>query len=424
MPAEIPSPHGGKLVDLRLEQGAAEEAIARLDGLGKNKFLAKLLEDHHYWDLVLLAVGAYSPLGGYLSSADYRNVLAECRLESGLLWSVPISLPLSSAEAEWLTSNRAESIALLFNVNQDGAGSEALTKDLSTTGGWSSTVADLLGIVELDEVFRVDIEEEALAVFKTSDPAHPGVARLVEDGPYRASGRVSIVKDIEAPYPGYPFTPSETRRAISEAGWRSVVAFQTRNPIHRAHEYLCKCALEITDGLLIHPVVGTTKDDDIPAAVRMGCYEALVENYFPKDRVMIACFPAPMRYAGPREALHHALIRKNYGASHFIIGRDHAGVGNYYGTYEAQEFVSSFDVSELGITPLYFEHAFYCTRCGQMATSKTCGHPEADHSHLSGTRVRQYLREGRSLPDSFTRPEVAALLRSRASEFADSGEDR
>lgn len=418
MPADVPSPHGGELVDLRLAngaQGGSEDAISSyLDSFGSSRVAAKRIHDHHYWDLVLMATGAYSPLTGYMPKRDYYSVLEECRLESGLLWAIPISLPLEPSEAQRLISGRAEALALIAPRTAPGHGGGG--NELFDGEWWRPEQGTPLAVVELEDVFEVDIEREARAVFKTEDGRHPGVARLIEDGPYRAAGRVRVVKSIDPPYPGYPYTPQETRRAFAEAGWRTVVAFQTRNPIHRAHEYLCKCALEITDGLLIHPVVGTTKDDDIPADVRMSCYETLVEHYFPKDRVMIACFPAPMRYAGPREALHHALVRRNYGASHFIIGRDHAGVGDFYGTYEAQEFVSSFEVSELGIVPLLFEHAFYCTGCAQMATAKTCGHAESERKHLSGTRVRQYLREGRPLPETFTRPEVAELLRRHASE--------
>ncbi len=424
MPAETLPPHGGQLVDLRCGSERAEEILTLLTEQPASRVVYKRLHDHHYWDLVLLAVGAYSPLVGYLGREDYRNVLSECRLSSGLLWSIPISLPLSREEYEAVTSQGAELVALVepWRDLKGGAGTasprppEGLTTSTATlSDGAQSTrpqgeTVSPLAVLELKEVFEVDVEAEAEAVFKTKDTRHPGVARLLEDGPYRAAGRVSVLRDLPPPYAGYPFTPAETRRAFSEAGWRTVVAFQTRNPIHRAHEYLCKCALEMVDGLLIHPVVGTTKDDDIPSDVRMTCYEVLVENYFPKDRVMIACLPAPMRYAGPREALHHALIRKNYGATHFIIGRDHAGVGSYYGTYEAQEFVSSFDPDELGLTPLFFEHAYYCRGCAQMATSKTCGHPDSYHEHLSGTKVRELLREGKALPETFSRPEVARVL--------------
>ncbi|MER3395701.1 MAG: sulfate adenylyltransferase [Acidimicrobiia bacterium] len=413
MPAEIPSPPRGELVDLRLyddSQGdsSEEKVVSYLDSLKGTKVMVKRIQDHHYWDLVLLAIGAYSPLEGYLSKRDYNCVLQECRLESGALWAIPISLPFDDEEANAVASERVGAVALV--ASGEPAGNVAYSEQQ----WWSPELGKPLAIIELQDVFEVDLATEARAVFKTDDERHPGVARLFEDGRYRAAGRVKVLEKIDPPYPGYAFTPQETRRAFIEAGWKKVVAFQTRNPIHRAHEYLCKCALEITDGLLIHPVVGTTKDDDIPADVRMSCYEALVEHYFPKDRVMIASFPAPMRYAGPREALHHALVRRNYGASHFIIGRDHAGVGNYYGTYEAQEFVSSFDISELGIVPLFFEHAFYCVKCDQMATAKTCGHSESERRHLSGTRVREYLRQGRSLPESFTRPEVAELLRRHA----------
>ncbi len=409
MSVEIPLPHGGKLCDLRLDEGAAQKTLSRLEDLGEAKILRKRLDDHLYWDLVLLAVGAYSPLEGYMGSRDYRSVLDECRLDSGLLWAIPISLPLREEEAAEISSMKKE-VVVLFPPGAEGAD----TNDRGSRCPENEDFGSPLAVVEIEEVFEIDAEDEASKVFRTTDPNHPGVARLLTDGRFRVGGRVEVVGRIESPYPSYPFTPEETRRAFEEAGWKTVVAFQTRNPIHRAHEYLCKCALEITDGLLIHPVVGTTKDDDIAADVRMRCYEVLIEHYFPKDRVMIACFPAPMRYAGPKEALHHAIVRRNYGASHFVIGRDHAGVGDYYGTYEAQEFVSSFDYSELGITPLFFEHAFYCQSCGGMATSKTCGHPDSDHRHLSGTKVREYLREGKALPQSFTRPEVAELLRSHA----------
>lgn len=375
-----------------------EESVGLLPALA--------LRDHEYWDLVLLVTGAYDPLRGYLSAADYQSVMERCRLADGTLWSIPIGLSVGHRDAEELSER-----STLVLVRSQEAGEEfeerAGRKRLLR---WDPSTQRPLALVHVEEVFEVDPTAEAESVFGTADSAHPGVARLLAEGRFRVAGRVEGLAEFPPPHPGYPFTPAQVRAALEAAGWKTVVAFQTRNPIHRAHEYLCKCALETVDGLLIHPVVGTTKDDDVPADVRMRCYEALVANYFPKNRVLVACFPSPMRYAGPREALHHALVRRNYGATHFIIGRDHAGVGDYYGTYEAQEFVGRFDPAELGIQPLFFEHAFYCHACESMATSKTCGHASDFHAHLSGTKVRAMLRNGEQLPSTFTRPEVAAVL--------------
>jgi sulfate adenylyltransferase len=391
------------LVDLALPLEEKNRLLAELESAVScgNAPCAIRVSEHEYWDLLLLATGAYTPLDGYLSKENYFSVLESCRLSDGALWSIPICLSLNEADARALASSDRGAVVLLGPAGRGPSEPKVVRLQHEDRP---------LGVVEVDEIFSVDPLEEARAVYRTDDPQHPGVARLLSDGTYRLAGKVKILAEFESPYAGYPFTPAETRKAIAEMGWRHVVAFQTRNPIHRAHEYLCKCALEVVDGLMIHPVVGTTKDDDVPAEVRMRCYEVLVENYFPKDRVLVACFPSPMRYAGPREALHHLLVRRNYGATHMIIGRDHAGVGNYYGTYEAQEFVSSFDSAELGIQPLFFEHAFYCNRCESMATSKTCGHDESARMHLSGTKVRQMLAEGVDLPATFTRREVAEVL--------------
>lgn len=375
-----------------------EESVGRLPAL--------VLRDHEYWDLVLLVTGAYAPLRGYLSAADYQSVMERCRLADGTLWSIPIGLSVDHKDAEELSEQSTLVLVRSHETDQEfeePAGPSRLIL-------WDPSTQLPLAAVRVEEVFEVNPAAEAEAVFGTADPAHPGVARLLSEGRFRVAGCVEGLAELPPPHPGYPFTPGQVRTALEAAGWKTVVAFQTRNPIHRAHEYLCKCALETVDGLLIHPVVGTTKDDDVPAEVRMRCYEALVANYFPKDRVLVACFPSPMRYAGPREALHHALVRRNYGATHFIIGRDHAGVGDYYGTYEAQEFVGRFDPAELGIQPLFFEHAFYCHACESMATSKTCGHSPDFHAHLSGTKVRAMLKNGEQLPNTFTRPEVAAVL--------------
>jgi sulfate adenylyltransferase len=362
------APHGGRLVD---RTGPRPDGIERLEQIP--------LTSREVSDLEMLASGALSPLEGFMGRNDYERVVEEMRLERGLPWALPVCLA----------------------VDLPPQGEEVTLTDES---------GHALAVLEVDEVFEYDREREAERCFRTTDEAHPGVARLYQQKPLYLSGRVTVFERLPTLFPKLALDPLDTRRTFDERGWRRVVGFQTRNPIHRAHEYLTKGALETVDGLLIHPLIGDTKSDDVPAGTRVECYRVLVENYYPADRVVVSAFPAAMRYAGPREAIWHAICRKNYGCSHFIVGRDHAGVGDYYGTYDAQLIFEEFEPHELEIEPMFFEHAFFCRVCGQMATPKTCPHGGDDHVFLSGTKVRELLAAGELPPVEFSRPEVAKVL--------------
>jgi len=335
-------------------------------------------------DLELIANGAYSPLEGFLEAADYRSVISNMRLANGVVWPLPVTLSVTDEEASAFIEGK--DVALYEH-------------------------ARLVGVLHLSEKYRYDKLRETELVYRTVDDAHPGVHAIYQQGEWLLGGRISVFEHgYNAAFPQYRLDPSETRALFQERGWRRVVAFQTRNPVHRAHEYIQKCALEIADGLLLHPLVGETKSDDIPASVRIQSYETILKHYYPATRTILAVLPAAMRYAGPREAVFHALIRKNYGCSHFIVGRDHAGVGNYYGSYDAHHIFDEFEVEELGLTPLFFDHTFYCRSCGAMASSKTCPHDPTAHVTLSGTRVRELLNAGELPPIEFSRPEVAQVL--------------
>lgn len=380
MSTEIIAPHGGELIDRLATAAEKAEFLAKAESLPRVR-----LDKRATSDLVMIAIGGFSPISGFMERQDYQSVVDNMRLASGIPWSLPVTLSVSEEEANSL--KEGDLVRL-----DDPSGK-------------------FVGVLKLTEKYSYDKKHEAAKVYRTDEDKHPGVKVIYDQGSINLAGPVWLLERAShSSFPEYQVDPAASRALFAEKGWKTVVGFQTRNPIHRAHEYIIKCALEIVDGLFLHPLVGATKSDDIPAEVRMRCYEIMMEHYFPNDRVILAINPSAMRYAGPREAIFHALIRKNYGCTHFIVGRDHAGVGDYYGTYDAQKIFEEFEPEELGITPLKFEHAFYCVRTKQMATAKTSPSNKEERIHLSGTKVRGMLREGKLPPPEFSRPEVAAEL--------------
>lgn len=374
-------PHGSRLVPLLVAGSEREE------GLKEAKTLRKVsLSSKEVSDLIMLAMGAFSPLEGFMGKADYQRVVKEMRLRDGLLWPIPITVAVSKEEASKV--KEGQKIAL---VNPEEH--------------------ELIASMVVEEKFSYDKNWEARQVFGTEDRQHPGVAKIYEQGEIYLGGSVKVFSEGGYPerFPEFA-RPAETRAIFAIKSWTTIAAFQTRNPLHRSHEYLTKIALEICDGLFIHPIVGKLKEGDIPAEVRMKCYQALLDNYYPKDRVVLKVYPMEMRYGGPKEAILHAIIRQNFGCSHLIVGRDHAGVGSYYGPFDAQKIFDELNPDDLQIKPMKIDNTFWCKKCESMASIKTCPHPEKDHLSISGTKLRGMLAKGKRPTEHFSRREVIDIL--------------
>ena len=375
-------PHGGRLLPLAIPEGADRDQVRNeCRGLPQVRMSSKEVSD-----VIMMASGAFTPLAGFLRRDDYQGVVRDMRLAGGLLWPIPVTLAVTEEEAGRIAE-----------------GSRVALVDGET--------GELVARMSVEDKYSYSREEEARMVFGTEDHAHPGVEKIFKQGSLYLGGPVEALSEGGYPdkYPEYA-RPAETRALFEQRGWSTVAALQTRNPLHRSHEYLVKIAMEVCDGVLLHPIVGALKKGDIPADVRMKCYQVLLERYYPRERLALKVYPMEMRYAGPREALLHAIIRQNFGCSHLIVGRDHAGVGKYYGPFDAQVIFDRLEPGDLAIQPLKLDNTFWCRRCGEMASLKTCPHTEADRLSISGTELRTMLAEGRRPPAEFSRPEVIEIL--------------
>jgi sulfate adenylyltransferase len=379
------NPHGGgKLKPLLLEGAALSEATQRARSLPKIK-----VSSREKGDLLMLGIGGFTPLDGFMTHADWRGVCDDFKMASGLFWPIPITLSCSRQAAESLKP-----------------GSEiALVDDESD---------DILATMKVAEKYSIDKAHECKAVFKTADVEHPGVKMVMAQGEVNLAGPVQVLSQGGFPekYGAFYMTPAQTRAAFEANNWSTVAAFQTRNPMHRSHEYLAKVAIEVCDGVLVHSLLGNLKPGDIPADVRTRAISVLIKNYFAKKTVVQSGYPLDMRYAGPREALLHALFRQNYGCSHQIVGRDHAGVGNYYGPFDAHHIFDEIPRDALETRPLKIDWTFWCYQCGGMASARTCPHDEKDRLLVSGTKLRKWLSDGDPVPAEFSRPEVLEVLRA------------
>ena len=374
-------PHGGKLLPLLVSGNERDQALNEARTLHQVRLGSREISD-----LIMLAMGAFSPLEGFIGREDYERVVADMRLKSGLLWPIPITLSISGEEADRI--KEGQRIALL-----------------------GSDSSEIMASMLVKEKYSYDKHMEALQVFGTEDAEHPGVRSVYQQGEVYLGGPVKVFSESDYPERFAQFArPRETRAIFSDRGWTTIAAFQTRNPLHRSHEYLTKIALEVCDGLLLHPIVGRLKAGDIPAEVRMECYKVLLDKYYPKDKVVLKVYPMEMRYGGPREAILHAIIRQNFGCSHLIIGRDHAGVGSYYGPFDAQRIFDNLSPGDLHIQPLKMDWAFWCNKCSSMASAKTCPHADEDHLLISGTKLREMLARGERPPEQFSRKEVVDIL--------------
>ncbi|NOX89962.1 MAG: sulfate adenylyltransferase [Calditrichaeota bacterium] len=382
MADKLVPPHGGVLKPLLLQGDELKQEIEKAKTLPQIRLTSRETSD-----LIMLGMGAFSPLDGFMREKDYKTVVTDMLMSDGTLWPIPITLSAPKAQADSL--KQGSEVALI----DDESG-------------------ELMGTMVIEEKYTYDKKHEARHVFRTDDEAHPGVAKIYAQHDVYLAGPVKVVNELHYPeeFGDYYARPEKTREIFAQKGWKTIAGFQTRNPIHRSHEFVTKIAMEVSDGLFIHPLVGKLKPGDIPADIRMKCYEVLLDNYYPRDNVVLKVYPMEMRYGGPREAVLHAIFRQNFGCTHLIIGRDHAGVGSYYGPFDAQKIFEDIPEGKLHIKPIMIDWTFWCYKCDGMASMKTCPHNKEDRLLISGTKLRDMLSKGEKPPKEFSRPEVVEIL--------------